>query len=309
MQLQELREEPLPAATPAGFSLAEVEVRLVRPDERIKWDVLMDQHHYLGFKRFAGRGLRYVAEWRGRWIALAGWQAAALKCGPRDRWIRWRGKKMFKRLHLIANNTRFLVLGERGVFANLGSCMLSAMLRRLSDDWLQQYGHPLLVVESFVDPAGSPVPCTRRRTGATWATARAMRAATVTILTHTGSRNGCTCASCALTRDDPARARRVGRCWQARVPAAVGNEVDKRSLYEELHGHPGAPPRAGPQAFAGDRAGGVPAGDVVQHAWPGGGRRVRAGARPGGTEAAGGVVQPRHRTLRAAHQIGPFTGS
>ena len=127
-------------------------MRLVRADERIKWDVLMDQR-YLGFKRFAGRGLRYVAEWRGRWIALAGWQAAALKCAPRDRWIRWRGKKMFKRLHLIANNTRFLVLGERGVFANLGSCMLSALLRRLSDDWLQQYGHPLLVVESFVDPA------------------------------------------------------------------------------------------------------------------------------------------------------------
>ena len=130
MELQELRDEPLMQAPPAGFSLAEVVVRLVRPDERIKWDVLMDQHHYLGFKRFAGRGLRYVAEWRGRWIALAGWQAAALKCAPRDRWIGWRGKKMFKRLHLIANNTRFLVLGERGVFANLGSCMLSAMVRR-----------------------------------------------------------------------------------------------------------------------------------------------------------------------------------
>ena len=153
MQLQELRDEPLLQATPAGFSLDEVEVRLVRADERIKWDVLMDQHHYLGFKRFAGRGLRYVAAWRGRWIALAGWQAAALKCAPRDRWIGWRGKKMFKRLHLIANNTRFLVLGERGVFANLGSCMLSALLRRLSDDWQEQYGHPLLVVESFVDPA------------------------------------------------------------------------------------------------------------------------------------------------------------
>ena len=95
----------------------------------------MDQHHYLGFKRFAGRGLRYVVEWRGRWTALAGWQAAALQCAARDRWIGWRGKKMFKRLHLIANNTRFLVLGERGVFANLASCMMSAMLRRLSDDW------------------------------------------------------------------------------------------------------------------------------------------------------------------------------
>ena len=143
MELQELRDEPLVAATPAGFALAEVVVRLVRPDERVKWDVLMDQHHYLGFKRFAGRGLRYVAEWHGRWIALAGWQAAALKCAPRDRWIGWRGKKMFKRLHLIANNTRFLVLGERGVFANLASCMMSAMLRRLSDDWLQQYGQSI----------------------------------------------------------------------------------------------------------------------------------------------------------------------
>ena len=54
MQLQELRGEPLLAATPAGFSLDQVVVRLVRPDERIKWDELMDQHHYLGFKRFAG---------------------------------------------------------------------------------------------------------------------------------------------------------------------------------------------------------------------------------------------------------------
>ena len=62
MQLQELRGEPLLAATPAGFSLDQVVVRLVRPDER-QMGRAMDQHHYLGFKRFAGRGLRYVAEW------------------------------------------------------------------------------------------------------------------------------------------------------------------------------------------------------------------------------------------------------
>ena len=209
-------------------------MRLVRPDERIKWDVLMDQHHYLGFKRFAGRGLRYVAEWRGRWIALAGWQAAALKCAPRDRWIGWRGKKMFKRLHLIANNTRFLVLGERGVFANLGSCMLSAMVRRLSDDWLQQYGHRLLAVESFVDPA--------KFTGTMYAAAnwsyvgnrRAMRAATVT--TDAMARKFLLYVR-ALRSDacDILRQRgELADCWQARVPTAGGNEVDKRSLYEEL---------------------------------------------------------------------------
>ena len=40
--------------TPEGFHLRDVSVRLARPDERIRWDRLMDQHHYLGFKRFAG---------------------------------------------------------------------------------------------------------------------------------------------------------------------------------------------------------------------------------------------------------------
>ncbi len=65
MDVRELREQPLAQTTPAGFVLDEVVVRLARADERVKWDALMDQHHYLGFKRFAGRGLRYVAEWSG----------------------------------------------------------------------------------------------------------------------------------------------------------------------------------------------------------------------------------------------------
>ena len=60
-----------------GFSksrvvLREVEVRPVRPDERRRWDALMDEHHYLGFRQCAGRGLRHVAVWRGHWLALVG---------------------------------------------------------------------------------------------------------------------------------------------------------------------------------------------------------------------------------------------
>ena len=39
-------------------------VRLARPADRLRWDTLMDTHHELGFKQFAGRGLRYIAEWR-----------------------------------------------------------------------------------------------------------------------------------------------------------------------------------------------------------------------------------------------------
>ena len=74
MDIQRLIAEPLIRIASASFSLSEVVVRLARPDERVLWDALMDRHHYLGFKRFAGRGLRYVAEWRGQWLALAGWR-------------------------------------------------------------------------------------------------------------------------------------------------------------------------------------------------------------------------------------------
>ena len=63
--------------TPDGFHPRDVSVRLARPDERIRWDRLMDQHHYLGFKRFAGHGVRYVFDWRGQWVGLAGWQSGA----------------------------------------------------------------------------------------------------------------------------------------------------------------------------------------------------------------------------------------
>ena len=62
MGLRKLLAEPLAQATPAGFALDEVVVRLARTDERVTWDALMDRHHDPGFTRFAGRGLRYVVE-------------------------------------------------------------------------------------------------------------------------------------------------------------------------------------------------------------------------------------------------------
>ena len=128
-------------------------MRLARPDERTRWDALKDQNHYLGFKRFAGRGLRYVFEWRGQWVGLAGWQSGAFKCRPRDRWIGWKQELLFTRLHLIANNNRFLIPGVPGCFPNFASLALAAMVQRLSADWSAAYGHSLLHAETFVDPS------------------------------------------------------------------------------------------------------------------------------------------------------------
>ena len=55
-----------------------VEVRPIRPDERGAWDALVAAHHYLGLRSLFGRTLRYVATVEGHWLALLGWQAAAL---------------------------------------------------------------------------------------------------------------------------------------------------------------------------------------------------------------------------------------
>ena len=132
--------------------MGDIEIRLARPEERLRWDRLMAEGHELGFLRFVGRGLRYVAVLGTLWVALAGWQAGALKCRPRDRFIGWKPAQQYERLHLVASNTRLLVLPEPGAFPNLGSCFVGGMLRRLSDDWKATYGHPLELAETFVDP-------------------------------------------------------------------------------------------------------------------------------------------------------------
>ena len=123
------------------LSVKNVNVRLARPDERRRWDATMAEHHPLGFRGFAGRGLRYIAEYQGCWLALLGWQSGAFKCRPRDRWIGWRPREQFPRLHLIANNTRMLMLYLPGTIPNLASCVVAANLRCLSADWQAHFGH------------------------------------------------------------------------------------------------------------------------------------------------------------------------
>ena len=85
-----------------------------------------------------------------------------------------------------------------------------------------------------------------------------------------------------------------GRCWQARRRSATKLTS---AVCTGIAAGPGSPPWAGPPGGAGGALA------MLSNMRGPGGRRVRAGARTGGTEAAGGVAQPRHGTLRAAHQI------
>lgn len=112
----------------------------------------MRQHHYLGFERIVGSALYYVATIGEQWVALLGWGSAALKCASRDQWIGWDQHLHYRRLHLIANNVRFLILPDCHQ-PNLASRLLAMNLKRLSDDWLRFHGHPIMLAETFVDCA------------------------------------------------------------------------------------------------------------------------------------------------------------
>ncbi len=156
MMPQDSNTDPILREPPQGFSLSDVAVRLVDPTERPRFDRLMNTHHYLGFRRLAGCGLRYVALFRGVWLGLAAWQNGAFKCAPRDRWIGWKPDQQYDRLDLIANNTRFLVLSEPGVLPNFASFFLRQMTQRLSEDWFARFGRQAVLAETFCDPTQFP---------------------------------------------------------------------------------------------------------------------------------------------------------
>ncbi|MDH3665125.1 MAG: ISAs1 family transposase [Alphaproteobacteria bacterium] len=132
--------------------LARVSVRLIEAGEKARWDALIVERHYLGNANLVGRQLRYVAELDGQWVALLGWNVAAYHLKGREQWLGWTTQQRLKRRKFIAQNSRYLLLVERGRYPNLASRVLGLCTRRLSEDWEGAFGHPLLGVESFVDP-------------------------------------------------------------------------------------------------------------------------------------------------------------
>ena len=104
------------------MALSEVVVDLVAAQDENRFRALMQAHHYLGALPGVGETFRYVAHHRGQWLALVVFSAPVLKCAARDRWIGWSFGVQFDRLHLLTNNSRFLLLP--GAPRNLGSRVL-----------------------------------------------------------------------------------------------------------------------------------------------------------------------------------------
>ncbi|MCP4409905.1 MAG: DUF4338 domain-containing protein [Gammaproteobacteria bacterium] len=112
---------------------------------------LLQRHHYLGFSGPVGENLQYLIHDRhGRLLGCMLYGAAAWRVANRDRFIGWDEAARQRGLSRIANNMRFLILPWIRV-PHLASHLLALTRRCISTDWQEKYGHPIVLLETFVE--------------------------------------------------------------------------------------------------------------------------------------------------------------
>jgi hypothetical protein len=133
---------PLSELTPLVFE----KVRANHP----RFSRYLVHEHYLGYRGSVGEHLAYlIGDRHGRDLACMLFGSAAWKVVARDRYIGWDPALRAQRLQFMTNNTRFLI--RKGVVVpHLASHILGRIIRRLSDDWQAKYGHPIHMLETFV---------------------------------------------------------------------------------------------------------------------------------------------------------------
>jgi len=122
---------------------------------------LLERYHYLSHRGTVGENMQYlVSERAGNVLACVLFGAAAWQCRARDQEIGWDGATRARGLPYVTNNTRFLILPWVRV-PHLASHILGRITRRLSADWQAKYGHPIHLLETFVDTSRFAGTCYR----------------------------------------------------------------------------------------------------------------------------------------------------
>jgi len=140
---------------PISANLGEVtpvRIELVTSKEDMRlFKSYIHQYHYLGFDRSVGENMKYfVYSKKGDILACLMFGSSAWSCRDRDEFIGWGTAQRKAGLHLLTNNSRFLILPGVKV-PHLASHLLGAVSRRISGDWQAKYGHKIILLETFVE--------------------------------------------------------------------------------------------------------------------------------------------------------------
>lgn len=143
--------EPLECIEASVETLHPLQLERIRTkSDSLLWNELMERYHYIGYKPLPGAQIRYFIRSSAGLLGAIGFSAAAWKVAPRDTWIGWSASVQRQNLHLIVNNSRFLILPWVRS-KNLASHVLSRCARQLPHDWQQTYGYTPVLMETFVE--------------------------------------------------------------------------------------------------------------------------------------------------------------
>lgn len=129
-----------------------IKLEIVRPGEELRrWRFYMNNYHELKDPHVYGAQLRYmIKSGTGRDLGCLLFSAASWALAPRDGLIGWNSETRKTHLHLIVNNSRFLLLPWVHV-KFLASQALSMAVKRLPRDWMEAYSFSPVLIETFVD--------------------------------------------------------------------------------------------------------------------------------------------------------------
>jgi len=119
-------------------------------EEMARWRAYVEKYHILGDKIVFGSRLQYFIKSGEIELGCMQFSASAWSLSYRDNWIGWTIDDRKNRLHLILNNSRFLLFPWVHI-KNLASKALSLASKRIQRDWLQEYCYAPVLLETFVD--------------------------------------------------------------------------------------------------------------------------------------------------------------
>ena len=111
---------------------------------------LIEHYHYLGYCHPVGEQLKYIVYSQQKPIACLAWSSAPRHIGCRDRFIGWSAHSRKAHIHLLAYNSRFLILPWVRV-GYLASHILARMAKIVCQDWQAIYRHPIYYLETFIE--------------------------------------------------------------------------------------------------------------------------------------------------------------
>jgi len=152
--LQSTKTEFLIDTTPITCDLMVIEpihLEIARAGAELKrWRHYVNEYHMLGDKKVFGSRLAYFVKSKETILGCLQFSASSWALSSRDEWIGWNVEDRKQRLHLIVNNSRFLILPWVNV-KNLASKVLSLAIKQLQEDWLREYCYAPVLLETFVD--------------------------------------------------------------------------------------------------------------------------------------------------------------